>query len=613
MINLYHATLKQEGNRLSRIKPVWDVAKFGPKDTKIHRAELETKTKGGATQGFFDEAKKHDWKIHTGPAWQATPSGEFKLAQFKKIKQELLNHLKETIKELRTTNKDKNMDVVFLDLHGSMVVKGVIDIEDDITKAVRKIVGTKCFIIAAYDQQATKQLKSLHNNMMTFYQTNPHTDLEKTGKTCAELAKMHLGGVSLFQTATKLGKVAIPNIGLETERDKPLGKLLHKKIFTTKNAKRSFVQMVKSDPRLITWGIATDHPYTLRIKSLGPLITIIGKGETAQKKAEKLTRQLAKEWLRQLGDFVDKTPEIEEIVTAIKNQTIYKRKDFRQWNNYNPNGRILITETPNNPGAGGGKETYILSRLIELGLNVDYGPFSNPKLARQISKHYQKTLLKQKNKKPVRLKITLISDSKPYRQIAGTWIIEQIIVPNEINFKKLSKNNPPTGWIMDKKRDVWKIDPHNPPKGYFWDYFNKTWQQKGIIATLRLINLQRDSGIKWDPKQEVRVIVAQGRIQPGYEFLKMAGANPNRKSNNNKPSVTCIGARAHPFKDSALQKATRGGIQAGGSLGGVTHHNLPKLHKETFVKQAEKLGVTVVGREVEKRKYTIKTKTFKFT
>lgn len=103
-----------------------------------------------------------------GRTW---PGGEIEPAAYKKLKEELLSALRQTLP----------LDGVYLDLHGAMKVAGMEDAEADLASAIRKVVGPETLISASMDLHGNiTEAYTNQIDMLTAYRTAPHADTEET-------------------------------------------------------------------------------------------------------------------------------------------------------------------------------------------------------------------------------------------------------------------------------------------------------------------------------------------------------------------------------------------------------------------------------------------------
>ena len=72
-------------------------------------------------------------------------------------------------------------DGLYLDMHGAMHVAGLLDAELDFLRAVRRVVGSECFVAASYDLHGNLSRTGMECcDILTGYRTAPHEDMEQT-------------------------------------------------------------------------------------------------------------------------------------------------------------------------------------------------------------------------------------------------------------------------------------------------------------------------------------------------------------------------------------------------------------------------------------------------
>lgn len=115
--------------------------------------------------------KKNNIEIAVGIYASALPSGKVDFTAYKKISDEILERLK----------KNKNVDGIYLYLHGAMVVDGLGSGEEHLVRQIRDIVGYKIPIAVALDFHANNTDAFIHGvNIVEGFRTAPHTDHDET-------------------------------------------------------------------------------------------------------------------------------------------------------------------------------------------------------------------------------------------------------------------------------------------------------------------------------------------------------------------------------------------------------------------------------------------------
>ncbi|GLS36965.1 microcystinase C [Mesorhizobium tianshanense] len=86
------------------------------------------------------------------------------------------------------------LDAIYLDLHGAMVVESFEDGEGELLRRVRTLVGLELPVIISLDMHAnvTDAMVELSDGM-TIYRTYPHIDMVETGQRAFDLLKQRIG------------------------------------------------------------------------------------------------------------------------------------------------------------------------------------------------------------------------------------------------------------------------------------------------------------------------------------------------------------------------------------------------------------------------------------
>lgn len=119
----------------------------------------------GVVGGFVAALKPENCLLEGIIAAKAMSGGELSAETFTDLKNMLLSGIKSV----------KNLDAVFLVLHGAMAAEDEPDTEGVILSEVRKLVGRNCFIGVALDHHANVTRKMVEAaDVMTGYETQPH-------------------------------------------------------------------------------------------------------------------------------------------------------------------------------------------------------------------------------------------------------------------------------------------------------------------------------------------------------------------------------------------------------------------------------------------------------
>jgi len=98
-----------------------------------------------------------------------------------------------------------DLDAVYLDLHGAMVVENFEDGEGELLRRVREITGPDLPVIVSLDLHANITAAMLeHATAMTIFRTYPHLDMAETGARAVELMEFALAGKPIFGGMRKI-------------------------------------------------------------------------------------------------------------------------------------------------------------------------------------------------------------------------------------------------------------------------------------------------------------------------------------------------------------------------------------------------------------------------
>jgi microcystin degradation protein MlrC len=120
------------------------------------------------------------------------------------IEKDVYNRFKnEIMTRLRSAGK---LDGIYLSLHGSMGVEGLVDPEGDLLQAVRDQFGDRIPVGTSYDQHANMtEKKATLATFIVGYKTNPHRDFFNTGYTSGKImARTLLGEIHPTMVVDKL-------------------------------------------------------------------------------------------------------------------------------------------------------------------------------------------------------------------------------------------------------------------------------------------------------------------------------------------------------------------------------------------------------------------------
>jgi len=154
-----------------------------------------------AKQIYREAAQKRGWALEFGLTVTAPPAGRVLKPAYEEMRAQLLSDLKRAMP----------VDMVVLDLHGAMMVQGMVkNVEGDLLGAVRQIVGPSVPIGAGMDTHAHLSSEMLANaDILLFYKEWPHIDAAQTRSHAFELtADVAEGKIKPHMAVYDVGMVA---------------------------------------------------------------------------------------------------------------------------------------------------------------------------------------------------------------------------------------------------------------------------------------------------------------------------------------------------------------------------------------------------------------------
>jgi microcystin degradation protein MlrC len=122
--------------------------------------------------GFVAEARSSGHALLPLTWCSATPSAPVTRDAYERISAMLLEDIRAA----------RNLDAVYLDLHGAMVAEHVEDADGELLRRVRALVGSRTPIVASLDFHANvSELMVSQATALVAYRTYPHTDMSDSG------------------------------------------------------------------------------------------------------------------------------------------------------------------------------------------------------------------------------------------------------------------------------------------------------------------------------------------------------------------------------------------------------------------------------------------------
>ena len=273
--------------------------------------------------GFIEVAQKHHQRLYPLLWCSAEPSSYVTRDAFERIAMMFCEDLQAA----------DQLDAVYLDLHGAMVVEHFEDGEGELLRRVREVIGPDMPLLVSLDLHANVTEAMVdHATAITVYRTYPHLDMAETGKRAHELLQKALAGEMIFGGLRKL-PFLIPLTSQCTDHE-PC---------------QSIYQRIAEvgDATLFNADFAPGFP-PADIKECGGAVLVYGNDETA------------------VNDELDKLLKFAtDAEPQFVNELFAPDEAVQQAMSMNANKPVVLADAQDNPGAGGTADTTgLLEALV---------------------------------------------------------------------------------------------------------------------------------------------------------------------------------------------------------------------------------------------------------
>ncbi|MCI0681582.1 MAG: M81 family metallopeptidase [Gemmataceae bacterium] len=246
----------------------------------------------------------------------------------------------DTIAELLTSILDRlrtalPVDAVYLALHGAMVAEGMPDVEGELLRQVRALVGPRMPVVASLDlhTNVTRQMVE-QASALVLYHTAPHIDVCETGQRAAAALRHILIDRAVVVTAFQKLPLVAPAERANTQDPASVSFKF-----------RECLQRAEADPDILCAGLATVQPW-LEIPELGSAVIVTS---TYAPKALRLCRDLAEQLWQQRRGYL---PELTDLPDAVRLA------------HAEPDGLVVLGDAADSTNSGStGECTAIVSEL----------------------------------------------------------------------------------------------------------------------------------------------------------------------------------------------------------------------------------------------------------
>jgi microcystin degradation protein MlrC len=293
--------------------------------------------------GFIEAAEANGWEMVPTISCGASPSAHVTEDAFERIVKVMIDGIKAA----------RQIDAVYLDLHGAMVTEHLDDGEGEILRRVRQVIGKDLPLVVSLDLHAnvTPQMVE-HADALIAYRTYPHVDMADTGRAAAKHLALLLRTQQRFAKAFRQLPFLIA-ISWQCTNDQPT-KGIYQKLAALESDAVPTLSFAPGFP-------AADFP------DCGPSVFAYGK---TQADADAAADKMAKLIIGHENDFDGRIYTPDEGVRHAMELAKGASKP------------IVIADTQDNPGAGGDSDTtgmlraLIRNKATRAAIGVIYDPAS---------------------------------------------------------------------------------------------------------------------------------------------------------------------------------------------------------------------------------------------
>lgn len=273
--------------------------------------------------GFIEAARQSGHQLHPMLWCSAEPSSYVTRDAFEKVSELFCASLQAA----------GELDAVYLDLHGAMVVEHFEDGEGELLRRVRQIIGPKLPLLVSLDLHANvTEAMVEHATVITIFRTYPHLDMATTGARACELLNTALAGEKIFGGMRKI-PFLFPLTSQCTDFE------------PCKSIYRTVEQLTA--PSILSADFATGFP-PADIKECGAAMLAYGTDQSA---VDSVLGELYQQVLDAEPSFANELLSADQAVQRAMKNTSSKP--------------VVLADAQDNPGAGGTSDTTgLLEALI---------------------------------------------------------------------------------------------------------------------------------------------------------------------------------------------------------------------------------------------------------
>jgi microcystin degradation protein MlrC len=273
--------------------------------------------------GFIGALKNTDAELVPVLWAGATPAAHVTQEAFERIAQEIVG-----------SAADRNVDAVYLDLHGAMVCEHLDDGEGELLERLRQTLGPRIPIVASLDLHANVTHKMLiQADALVAYRTYPHVDMAETGDRAAFLLRKILQRGNALYRASRQMPFLIPLNGMCTLMEPACD--IYQAMAAAEDKNGVSLSFTMGFP-------AADFP------ECGPMVWGYGDKETVEQQVAALAEQI----IAREADWAVPLLSPEQAVREAMAMSTHACKP------------VVIADTQDNPGGGGDSDTTGMLRAL---------------------------------------------------------------------------------------------------------------------------------------------------------------------------------------------------------------------------------------------------------
>ncbi len=275
--------------------------------------------------GFIEAAHRDNRQLIPILWCSAEPSGLVTDDAYEKVSSRICESLQAT----------GNLDAVYLDLHGAMVVESFEDGEGELLRRVRAVIGPDMPLVVSLDLHANITDAMIEqSDAITVFRTYPHLDMAQTGARAYALLNNILSTGKIISGMRKI-PFLIPLTSQCTDHE------------PCQSIYRDLARLEQTSPAVVSAEFAPGFP-SADIAQCGPAILIHGRDQAS-------TDSALNDCLQQIVDaepqFVSRLLSPDEAI-----------RQARRWRTDKP---VVLADVQDNPGGGGTSDTTgLLEALV---------------------------------------------------------------------------------------------------------------------------------------------------------------------------------------------------------------------------------------------------------